>query len=61
MTHEKIYALFKDDSSGPTYITTISARSLFEAKMKAKMQFKDEEMYIVDSNALKKVKGICKA
>jgi hypothetical protein len=60
MTSDKIYSLFKRSHEGPEYLTNISAKSLLEAKMKATIQFRDEEMFLVEDAAFKKIRRVCK-
>jgi hypothetical protein len=60
MTNEKVYSLFRESDSGPEYLTDISAKSMFEAKLKARMQFKGVKMFIVANTAIKRVNGRCK-
>jgi hypothetical protein len=57
MPDDKAYTLFKSSRDGPKFLTDISAKSLFEAKLKARLQYKEDEMYIVDNTAFKKVNG----
>jgi hypothetical protein len=56
MPKSKDYTLFKKNKTGLKSLTNISAENLFVAKMKARMQFKEEEIYIVNNTALKKIR-----
>jgi hypothetical protein len=51
----KVYTLFKETGNGPRFISEIPALSLFEAKMKARIHFREIGMFLVDNAAFKRI------